>query len=113
MSACALWSSGVEVANDAGGNRTIENEFNLLSEKAFRCFRIRTSVQGIEFERWLPLPLPRRHYQMVKSRIEPSLREIAGDARLGSTSTVSRVHLSSFPWTLWRFPGRIRDLTGY
>ena len=90
----------------------IESEFDLLSEKAYKIFKIRTSVQGIEFEHWLPLPLSRRHYQMVKERIEPSLREIASDARLTSTSTVSSAIPPSFFRTLLRFPACTHPLAG-
>lgn len=86
----ALTKLGVGVHVLGGGRQgTIESEFDLLSEKAYENFGIRTSVQGIAFEQWLPLPISRPHYQMVKKQIEPSLKQIGAEASLSPNKTTT------------------------
>ena len=78
---------GVHVA-PGGRYGTLESEFDLLSEKAFKDFGIRKSVQGVYFERWLPLAISRRHYQSVKDLLKPALTQIGAGARLSSSESV-------------------------
>ena len=89
----------IYLANCSHFRRTIESEFDLISGKAYKSFGIRKSVQGIEFENWLPLPLSHKHYQRVKDKVEPSLRKIGVAAGLPDTSAVSPSIHSYLPLT--------------
>ena len=79
---------------------TLESEFDLLSDKAFHNFGIRKSVQGLRFERWLPLAISRPHYQRIKTKLYPALEELGTDARLSSVLPVSlccsKIQFSNF-----------------
>lgn len=84
---------GVGVHVGGGGRYgTLSSEFDLLSEKAFETLKIRKSVQGVRFERWLPLAISRRHYDFNKRRIEPALRAIGLDAHVNNPQPVCSSH---------------------
>lgn len=57
--------------------KRIESEFDLISEQAFGQLNVRRSVQGLDFEYWLPLPLAQKHWDRVKGKVGISLRTIA------------------------------------
>lgn len=60
-----------------GGNRPVlRSEFDLLSQEAFFQHDVRRSVQGVEFHKWLPLPLSRRHWNATKGNTTACLRSI-------------------------------------
>ena len=61
----------------AGGNKPIlRSEFDLLCQEAFFQHNVRRSVQGVTFDKWLPLPLSRRHWHGVKNNATACLRSI-------------------------------------
>ncbi|KAJ4343368.1 hypothetical protein N0V95_006702 [Ascochyta clinopodiicola] len=68
-----------------GGNKPIlRSEFDLLSQEA--CFQhdVRRSIQGVSFDKWLPLPLSRRHWSGVKTNATACLRTIHSYAGMRS-----------------------------
>ncbi|KAF2643770.1 hypothetical protein P280DRAFT_466505 [Massarina eburnea CBS 473.64] len=56
---------GIGVSISGGRRPVFRSEFDLLSNEAFNI-GVRKSVQGVEFENWLPLPLSRRHWKNVR-----------------------------------------------
>ena len=64
------------------GQTSLGSEFDLLSYEAFQHHEVRRSVHGIYFQHWLPLPLSRRHWQLVKPLVEPSLKALATASRI-------------------------------
>lgn len=69
----------------AGGNKAVlRSEFDLLSQEAFFQHDLRRSVQGVQFDKWLPLPLSRRHWNDVKTNATACLRSIHSHAKLHS-----------------------------
>ena len=74
---------GVGVAARRRGRQgDIASEFELLSREAFCDLRVRASVHGIAFAHWLPLPISRRHYRLVRGDLHAALREIHAAASL-------------------------------
>ncbi|KAL9131990.1 MAG: hypothetical protein Q9217_000200 [Psora testacea] len=72
-----------------GRERIMESEFDLLSHEGFYDHYVRQSVQGLPFEHWLPLPLSRCHWRMVRPEIHTSLQNLAEQARLSDRSDFS------------------------
>lgn len=60
-----------------GRSRTLESDFDLLSHQAFHEYCIRHSIQGLEFEHWLPLPISHRHWRSVRGDVNTSLNQLA------------------------------------
>jgi ubiquitin-protein ligase len=59
---------GIGVTVVAGSWRPVfRSEFDLLSQEAFYQHGVRHSIQGVAFEKWLPLPLSRHHWNRVKT----------------------------------------------
>ena len=75
-----------------GCEGTFESEFDLLSQEAFRDYGIRTSVQGLGFEHWMPLPLSRRHWRWVRADVSSSLEQLADAASLKEVSAVNVIY---------------------
>ena len=75
-----------------GCEGTFESEFDLLSQRAFRVYGIRTSVQGLGFEHWMPLPLSRRHWRSVRADVSSSLEQLADAASLKEVSDVNVIY---------------------
>ena len=75
-----------------GCEGTFESEFDLLSQKAFRDYGIRRSVQGLDFEHWMPLPLSRRHWRSVRADVSSSLEQLADAASLQEVSDVNVIY---------------------
>ncbi|KAM0329464.1 hypothetical protein ACHAQA_004773 [Verticillium albo-atrum] len=71
-----------------GAKKSIESEFDLLSQEAFQQVGVRKSVQGIAFEHWLPLPISQRHWRLVGGEAKAKLTELGAVAGLGSRSTI-------------------------
>ncbi len=69
-----------------GRQGCLESEFDLLSQQAFDQFHVRRSVQGLEFEHWLPLPLSRRHWTSVSADANKSLVQLARAANIRDCS---------------------------
>ncbi|KAJ9636032.1 uncharacterized protein PV06_01180 [Exophiala oligosperma] len=74
---------GVDALVTPGRKRMIASEFDLISDDAYKNLRVRTSVHGTPFRSWLPLPLSRSHYALIKDRISGCLGNIARAAELG------------------------------
>lgn len=77
-----------------GGGRkqgSFTSEFDLLSQEAFNKCNIRKSVQGLRFQHWMPLPISRRHWNLVRDDTDVVLTALARGARLGSRETKSNV----------------------
>ncbi|EEY23794.1 conserved hypothetical protein [Verticillium alfalfae VaMs.102] len=80
---------GVGVSLDGkGANKSIESEFDLLSEEGFGKLGIRKSVHGINFSHWLPLPISHRHWAQVRGDAKVTLTQIGEYAGLGRRLTI-------------------------
>ena len=71
---------------------TFASEFDLLSQQAYQDHGIRRSVQGLPFEHWLPLPIYRRHWRLVREDVSFSLQRLVDDANLINKSSVSVIY---------------------
>lgn len=69
-----------------------ESEFDLLSHEGYKDHRIRSSVQGVPFQRWLPLPISYGHWRKVQGDVSRSLSTLAEQARLGSVPLVQVIY---------------------
>ncbi|KAI2462933.1 hypothetical protein F4781DRAFT_157150 [Annulohypoxylon bovei var. microspora] len=61
---------GVGVAIRRG---QITSEFDLLSQDAYKHWKIRRSVNNISFGQWLPLPISHQHWRRVKEDVKEVL----------------------------------------
>ncbi|KAI8631622.1 hypothetical protein F5Y19DRAFT_424359 [Xylariaceae sp. FL1651] len=75
---------GVGVSVDHRGQ--ISSEFDLISEQAYRDLNIRCSIQNINFEYWLPLPISRHHWNQVRGVVRQVLFQIRPLLRTAGTS---------------------------
>jgi ubiquitin-protein ligase len=62
--------------------RKLESEFDLISQPAFYNLGIRHSVQGLQFEYWLPLPLSEVHWRRVRGNVHKSLDTLSARASI-------------------------------
>lgn len=62
--------------------RSIDSEFDLLSEESFYSHQIRRSTQGRPFEHWLPLPISYGHWRKVAADVPKSLSKLATSANI-------------------------------
>lgn len=69
---------------------TLESEFDILSQQAFEKFEVRRSIQGLDFEYWLPLPISRRHWRSVKGDADTSLSQLAKAADIWDANDTER-----------------------
>ncbi|KAI5356822.1 hypothetical protein Slin15195_G052050 [Septoria linicola] len=53
--------------------QSVQSEFDLLSLQASEDLRVRTSIQGLPFSSWLPLPLAQSHWTRVRKYAQRSL----------------------------------------
>jgi ubiquitin-protein ligase/uncharacterized membrane protein YgcG len=67
---------GIGVAVVGGRRPVFRSEFDLLSQEAFVEYDVRRSIQGVDFDKWLPLPLSRRHWNQVKNNAAASIKVI-------------------------------------
>ncbi|KAI1765789.1 hypothetical protein GGR53DRAFT_489068 [Hypoxylon sp. FL1150] len=58
--------------------RQIASEFDLISDKAFTAWRQRESINGSDFNHWLPLPISHPHWRRVKDQVPTSLEKMKG-----------------------------------
>jgi hypothetical protein len=56
--------------------RKLQSEFDYISKDAFQKLGVRTSVQGVPFGYWLPLPFSESHWKRVKDDALVSLESI-------------------------------------
>ncbi|KAF1348224.1 hypothetical protein EJ07DRAFT_169658 [Lizonia empirigonia] len=75
---------GIGISITGASKPFLRSEFDLLSQEAFFQHDVRRSVQGIEFDKWLPLPLSRRHWKAVKTNALACLRSIHSHAKMRS-----------------------------
>ncbi|KAK6081497.1 NEDD8-conjugating enzyme UBC12-like protein 2 [Seiridium cupressi] len=61
---------GVGVSGDV---KEISSEFDLLSQEAYSDLQVRTSVHNVVFDRWLPLPVSRPHWNRVRQTAHNTL----------------------------------------
>jgi hypothetical protein len=54
----------------------------MLSKEGFQIHRIRRSVQGVEFQHWLPLPISNGHWRNVKLDVAKWLSILSDSANL-------------------------------
>ncbi|KAF2993892.1 hypothetical protein E8E13_002503 [Curvularia kusanoi] len=76
---------GIGISVIGGGKPVLRSEFDLLSQEAFFQHDVRRSVQGVEFQKWLPLPLSRRHWNSVKGNVGACLKGIRSFAKMRSS----------------------------
>jgi ubiquitin-protein ligase len=68
---------GVGVAVNTVSRRPIfRSEFDMLSQEAFYQHNVRRSIQGVAFDKWLPLPLSLRHWNQVKTNAVACIKGI-------------------------------------
>ncbi|KAK5114433.1 hypothetical protein LTR85_010256 [Meristemomyces frigidus] len=60
--------------------RSMQSEFDLISQQAFSDLGVRRSIQGLQFEHWLPLPLSENHWKRVEYLAEQALTSIGRSA---------------------------------
>ncbi|KAH7071732.1 hypothetical protein FB567DRAFT_554376 [Paraphoma chrysanthemicola] len=75
---------GIGVAVVGGRRPTFRSEFDLLSQEAFFQHGVHRSIQGVSFDKWLPLPLSRRHWNQVKTNATACLKVIHDFAKMQS-----------------------------
>ncbi|KAH6644802.1 hypothetical protein C7974DRAFT_430483 [Boeremia exigua] len=75
---------GIGISITGGNKPSLRSEFDLLSQEAFFQHDVRQSVQGVKFEKWLPLPLSRRHWNGVRVNTAMCLRSIHSSAKMRS-----------------------------
>ncbi|KAI5861016.1 hypothetical protein GGS23DRAFT_613162 [Durotheca rogersii] len=68
----------------------VASEFDLLSQEAFRHWRIRRSVNHIAFDHWLPLPISQQHWRRVRGDAAATLGAVRRGLR-GGPSTDAQV----------------------
>ncbi|KAF2028868.1 hypothetical protein EK21DRAFT_68820 [Setomelanomma holmii] len=73
---------GIGVAVVSGRRPTFRSEFDLLSQAAFFQHGVQRSIQGVSFDKWLPLPLSRRHWSQVKTNATACLEVIHNFAKM-------------------------------
>jgi ubiquitin-protein ligase len=73
---------------------SFESEFDLLSHQGFYEHGIRSSVHGVPFEHWLPLPISNGHWRKVKGDVKSLLSGLAEIANLGRVEPV---------WVIYNF----------
>lgn len=56
--------------------RKLQSEFDYISKDAFEKLGVRTSVQGVPFSYWLPLPFSESHWKRVKADALVSLEKL-------------------------------------
>lgn len=81
---CFTLRKGFKEANLGVGvridKRSIQSEFDLISQQAVFHQKVRRSVQGVHFEHWLPLPLSETHWRRVKGMADDALTNIGNAA---------------------------------
>ncbi|KAF2873624.1 hypothetical protein BDV95DRAFT_473428, partial [Massariosphaeria phaeospora] len=80
---------GVDVSVDGGKRPVFRSEFDLLSHVAYYQYDVRKSIQGVEFDFWLPLPLSRRHWSRVRADVDDSLASLRRAAHLDGQEKVN------------------------
>ena len=79
---------GVGVAISGSNKKPVfRSEFDLLSQHAFFQNQINRSIQGVKFHKWLPVPLNRRHWRLVKTAVGPCLTAIQTAAGMDTRKT--------------------------
>lgn len=86
---CCLKKSSMEVklgvGVQLGGGR---KQGGFMLEFAFsKC----KSVQGLRFQHWMPLPISRRHWNLVRNDTNVALTDLAREARLGDRGSKANV----------------------
>lgn len=76
---------GIGVSIQGGRRPVLRSEFDLLSQEAFFQHGVHRSIQGVRFDRWLPLPLSRRHWKSVKTNAMSCLEGIHSKAKMTIT----------------------------
>jgi ubiquitin-protein ligase len=79
---------GIGVAIQRGGRPVFRSEFDLLSQEAFYQHGVRRSIQGVTFDKWLPLPLSRRHWSRVKTIAAMCMNGLHEYAKIESTDDI-------------------------
>jgi ubiquitin-protein ligase len=74
---------GVGVAVVGSRRPVFRSEFDLLSQEAFFQHGLRRSIQGVDFDKWLPMPLSRRHWNQIKTNATACLKGLHDFARMG------------------------------
>jgi len=84
---------GVGVAvGQKGAIHSFASEFDLLSQEGFSTHKIRRSVHGVPFQFFLPLPLSRGHWNLVRDDVRVSLSTLLSAANLGTRPPVEVIH---------------------
>jgi ubiquitin-protein ligase len=73
---------GIGIAVERGPRPVLRSEFDLLSQGAYGGHNVRRSIQGVPFDKWVPLPLSRRHWNQVRTNAAACLKTIHEFARI-------------------------------
>jgi ubiquitin-protein ligase len=73
---------GVGVDISLARGRKVQSEFDYISIEAVEKLKVRTSVQGLPFSNWLPLPFSEAHWNRVKDLAGTSLEAIGQAAAI-------------------------------
>ena len=80
---------GIGVSISGGRKPVLRSEFDLLSNEAYNNFGVRKSVQGVAFEKWLPLPLSHRHWRLVRHNASHALESLRVAAHLNDRDSMA------------------------
>ncbi|KAL5402826.1 hypothetical protein PMIN06_010718 [Paraphaeosphaeria minitans] len=80
---------GIGVSITGGRKPVFRSEFDLLSNEAYNLFDVRASIQGVSFDKWLPIPLSRRHWKTVQQNAGHALEGLRVAAKLQETNKVA------------------------
>ena len=80
---------GIGISISSGKKPTFRSEFDLLSNEAYSNFGVRKSIQGVAFQKWLPLPLSRRHWNLVRLNAAHALEGLRVAAKMQETDKIA------------------------
>ncbi|EME84065.1 uncharacterized protein MYCFIDRAFT_152343, partial [Pseudocercospora fijiensis CIRAD86] len=66
--------------------KSIQSEFDILSQTAFKNLQVRRSIQGLSFEHWLPLPIAQKHWLRVRNGIDNHFKGISSAANVAGSA---------------------------
>jgi hypothetical protein len=80
---------GIGVSIDLKEKDQFRSDFDLLSNEAFTNYNVHTSVQGVKFSQWLPLPLSLRHWSLVRPDFGRHVNALHQAANMGNADRIS------------------------
>lgn len=73
---------GIGISIKGGRRPVFRSEFDLISQGAFFQHGMKRSIHDVAFDKWLPLPRSRRHWNTVKTHVTACLKGLHGFASM-------------------------------